>query len=220
MSTRYLKRLFNPRSIVIIGASERLNNMGGVVLQNLQEGGYKGQLAVVHPDGHGEVFGVPAFTEVSALDWVVDLAIICSPPATVPGMVEVLGQQGVKAAMILTGGLSRDVGADGKSQRDAIREAAEPYGIRILGPDCMGMLAPWQSINASYSHLNIQKGKVSYIGQSGLLGTAMIDWANGQGIGFSHFLTLGMGWMWILLPLLIIWRRTRTPRRFCCRWIT
>ncbi|MBN3561567.1 GNAT family N-acetyltransferase [Aliamphritea spongicola] len=193
MSTRYLKRLFNPRSIVIIGASERLNNMGGVVLQNLQEGGYKGQLAVVHPDGHGEVFGVPAFTEVSALDWVVDLAIICSPPATVPGMVEVLGQQGVKAAMILTGGLSRDVGADGKSQRDAIREAAEPYGIRILGPDCMGMLAPWQSINASYSHLNIQKGKVSYIGQSGLLGTAMIDWANGQGIGFSHFLTLGDG---------------------------
>lgn len=193
VSTRYLKRLFNPKSIVIIGASERPDNMGGVVLQNLLEGGYKGQLAVVHPDIQSEVFGVQAVAEVTDLDWVADLAIICSPPATVPAVVETLGRQGVKAAMILTGGLSRALGPDGKSQRDAIREAAEPYGIRILGPDCMGMLAPWQNINASYSHLNIQKGKVSYIGQSGLLGTAMIDWANGQGIGFSHFLTLGDG---------------------------
>lgn len=193
MSTKYLKRFFKPKSIVVFGASEKENSMGGVVLQNLLEGGYQGKLMVVNKRGYKTVFGVPCYASLSKLPEMPDLAIICSPPDTVADLIRKLGAHMVKAAMILTGGLSRSSEARGNCLRDDIREAAKPYGIRILGPDCMGLLVPGQKMNASYSHVNILKGKVSYIGQSGLLGTAMIDWANGQEIGFSHFLTLGDG---------------------------
>lgn len=193
MSTRYLKRFFKPKSIAVFGASERENSMGGVVLNNLLESGYQGKLMAVNKRGYKTVFGVPCYQGLSKLPEMPDLAIICSPPETVADLVRKLGAHMVKAAMILTGGLSRSSESRGNCLRDDIREAAKPYGIRILGPDCMGLLVPGQNMNASYSHVNISKGKVSYIGQSGLLGTAMIDWANGQEIGFSHFMTLGDG---------------------------
>ncbi|MCV6610089.1 MAG: CoA-binding protein, partial [Amphritea sp.] len=180
LSTKYLKRFFKPRSIAVFGASEKENSMGGVVLQNLLESGYKGKLMAVNKRGYDTVYGVPCYKGVSKLPEMPDLAIICSPPESVAELVRKLGAHMVKAAMILTGGLSRSSENRGNCLRDDIIEAARPYGIRILGPDCMGMLVPGHNMNASYSHVNIRKGKVSYIGQSGLLGTAMIDWANGQ----------------------------------------
>ncbi|MEH6577052.1 MAG: bifunctional acetate--CoA ligase family protein/GNAT family N-acetyltransferase [Amphritea sp.] len=193
MSTKYLKRFFKPKSIAVFGASERENSMGGVVLQNLLESGYQGKLMAVNKRGYETVFGVSCYKGLSKLPEMPDLAIICSPPESVADIVRQLGAHMVKAAMILTGGLSRSTETRGNCLRDEIREAAKPYGIRILGPDCMGLLVSGHNMNASYSHVNIKKGKVSYVGQSGLLGTAMIDWANGQEIGFSHFLTLGDG---------------------------
>lgn len=193
MSTRYLKRFFMPRSIAIFGASEREDSMGGIVLRNLLESGFEGRLMAVNPKGYGAVNGVPCFTGVAELPEMPDLAIICSPPGTVAAIIRKLGANMVKAAMILTGGLSLHQSARARALREEVREAARPYGIRILGPDCMGMLVPGSKMNASYSHINISKGKVAYVGQSGLLGTAMIDWASGQGIGFSHFLTVGDG---------------------------
>ncbi|MCP4614368.1 MAG: bifunctional acetate--CoA ligase family protein/GNAT family N-acetyltransferase [Planctomycetes bacterium] len=192
MSTKYLKRFFKPSSIAVFGASERENSMGGVVLQNLQESGFKGPLYAVNSQGYESVHGTPCYRCLPDLPEMPDLAIICSPPETVPDVIRALGASMVKAAMILTGGLSIAEG-DSQSLRDQVKEAARPYGIRILGPDCMGMLVPGHNMNASYSHVNILKGKVAYIGQSGILGTAMIDWATGQEIGFSHFLTLGDG---------------------------
>ncbi|MBQ0756259.1 MAG: bifunctional acetate--CoA ligase family protein/GNAT family N-acetyltransferase [Amphritea sp.] len=193
MSTQYLKRFFKPKSIAVFGASEKENSMGGIVLQNLLDGGYQGKLMAVNKRGYDQVYGVTCYKGLSKLPEMPDLAIICSPPESVAELVRKLGANMVKAAMILTGGLSRASEPLGRSMRDEIMEAARPYGIRILGPDCMGMLVSAHKMNASYSHLNIRKGKVSYVGQSGLLGTAMIDWANGQEIGFSHFLTLGEG---------------------------
>jgi len=192
VSTKYLKRFFKPASIAVFGASARENSMGGVVIQNLQESGFKGSLYAVNSQGYDEVHGVKCFSHLTELPEMPDLAIICSPPDTVIEIVRALGASMVKAAMILTGGLSI---AEGESQsfRDQIKAAAKPYGLRILGPDCMGMLVPGHNMNASYSHVNILKGKVAYVGQSGILGTAMIDWATGQEIGFSHFLTLGGG---------------------------
>lgn len=193
LSTKYLKRFFKPKSIAVFGASERENSMGGVVLQNLLESGYQGKLMAVNKRAYDSVFGVPCYAGLSKLPEMPELAIICSPPESVADIVRKLGAHMVKAAMILTGGLSRSTEARGNCLRDEIRDAAKPYGIRILGPDCMGLLVSGQNMNASYSHVNIKKGKVSYVGQSGLLGTAMIDWANGQEIGFSHFMTLGDG---------------------------
>lgn len=193
MSTRYLKRFFKPRSIAVFGASEREDSMGGIVLRNLIESGFEGPLMAVNSKGYEQVNGIPCFAGVADLPEMPDLAIICSPPEAVAGIIRKLGANMVKAAMILTGGLSLHQSAHARTLRDEVREAAKPYGIRILGPDCMGMLVPGSKMNASYSHINILKGKVAYVGQSGLLGTAMIDWANGQEIGFSHFLTIGDG---------------------------
>jgi len=193
VSTKYLKRFFKPQSIAVFGASEREGSMGGAVVQNLLESGFQGRLMVVNSQGYSKVHGVECFSSVNELPEMPDLAIICSPPASVPELIRKLGAHMVKAALILTGGLSRTHSANNRSLREEVIEAARPYGIRILGPDCMGMLVPGHNMNASYSHVNIRKGKVAYVGQSGLLGTAMIDWANGQEIGFSHFLTLGDG---------------------------
>jgi acetyltransferase len=193
VSTRYLKRFFKPRSIAVFGASEREDSMGGIVLRNLLESGYEGSLMAVNSKGYESVNGVSCYAGVAELPEMPDLAIICSPPEAVAGIVRKLGANMVKAAMILTGGLSLHQSSHARTLREDVREAARPYGIRILGPDCMGMLVPGSKMNASYSHVNILKGKVAYVGQSGLLGTAMIDWANGQEIGFSHFLTLGDG---------------------------
>lgn len=165
--------------------------MGGIVLRNLLESGYAGELMAVNSQGYAEVNGVSCFSAVGELPEMPDLAIICSPPESVPGIIRKLGANMVKAAMILTGGLNPDT--SNGSLREAVKEAAQPYGIRILGPDCMGLLVPGSNMNASFSHVNIRKGKVAYVGQSGLLGTAMIDWASGQEIGFSHFMTLGQG---------------------------
>ncbi|MDO6513111.1 bifunctional acetate--CoA ligase family protein/GNAT family N-acetyltransferase [Neptuniibacter sp. 2_MG-2023] len=193
MATKYLKRFFKPASIAVFGASAREDSMGGIVIQNLLESGFKGSIYAVNRHEYDEVHGVPCFKTLSDLPEMPDLAIVCSPPETVADLIRGLGVSMVKAAMILTGGLSMMKDETHRSLRDEVREVAKPYGIRIMGPDCMGMLVPGHNMNASYSHVNILKGKVAYIGQSGILGTAMIDWATGQEIGFSHFLTLGDG---------------------------
>jgi acetyltransferase len=193
VSTKYLKRFFKPESIAIFGASEREDSMGGIVLRNLLDSGYAGKLMAVNAQGYEQVNGVHCYRSLSDLPEMPDLAIICSPPESVAGIIRKLGANMVKAAMILTGGLSNSDSDHSRSLREEVREAARPYGIRILGPDCMGLLVPGSKLNASYAHVNISKGKVAYVGQSGLLGTAMIDWASGQEIGFSHFLTLGEG---------------------------
>jgi acetyltransferase len=193
LSTKYLKRFFKPRSIAVFGASEKEGNMGGIVLRNLQDSGFPGGLLAVNPEDYDSVFGIDCYKGVSDLPEMPDLAIICSPPETVADIIRKLGANRVKAAMILTGGLSISLNPKARSLSEDVKEAAKPYGIRILGPECMGLLVPGSKMNASYSHVNISKGKVAYIGQSGLIGTAMIDWANGQEIGFSHFMTLGAG---------------------------
>lgn len=193
MGTKYLKRFFKPKSIVVFGASEKPGSMGGMVVQNLLNSAFPGVLMCINPEGYDKVFDAPCYKSISDLSEMPDLAIICSPPSTVPDIIRKLGAHMVKAAMILTGGLSIKNNPEAKTLSESVKEAAKPYGIRILGPDCMGLLVPGSSMNASYSHMNIQKGKVAYIGQSGMLGAAMIDWASGQEIGFSHFLTLGDG---------------------------
>lgn len=193
MSTKYLKRFFKPRSIAVFGASEKAESMGGIVIQNLIDSNFPGTLMAVNPEGYDAVYGVSCYRGITELPEMPDLAIICAPPEAVADIVRKLGANLVKAALILTGGLSLAGSRSAEALAEEVKEAARPYGIRIMGPDCMGMLVPGSNMNASYSHINITKGKVAYIGQSGLLGTAMIDWAAGQGIGFSHFLTLGEG---------------------------
>lgn len=187
MSTRFLRYFFEPRTLAVIGASEKNFSLGGQVVANLLDGQFPGRIWTVNPKGYAEVHGCPCFAHLHDLPEVPDLAVICTPAEVAPETVAELGRFGVKAALVLTSsqGLNR---SDYKLR---LLEAAQASGIRVMGPECMGILVPSRKLNASYAPQNIKPGKVAYIGQSGMLGNAIIDWANGRGIGFSHLVTLG-----------------------------
>lgn len=192
MSTRFLRHFFEPRTIAVIGASEKPDSLGGLVIRNLQEASFPGTIWAVNPKGYDQVFGQPAFARIGQLPEAPDLAVICSPVATVPGRIARLGSIGVRAALVLSGGSHLDEARDGKASiRQRMLDAARQSGIRVLGPECMGLIVPGRKLNASYANRPIKAGKVAYLGQSGMLGTAMIDWAAGRGVGFSHLITLG-----------------------------
>ncbi|TDO13819.1 MULTISPECIES: bifunctional acetate--CoA ligase family protein/GNAT family N-acetyltransferase [Halomonas] len=192
MSTRFLRHFFEPASIAVIGASEKPHSTGGLVIRNLREGGFAGSIWAVNPEDDETVFSVPCVGHVSQLPEVPDLAVICTPVASVPELLDKLGRFGVKAALVLSVGAHLDDEQNGtESIRSRMLAAARVSGIRVLGPECMGLIVPGRKLNASYASQPVKAGRVAYLGQSGMLGNAMIDWAAGRGIGFSHLLTLG-----------------------------
>ncbi|TVP51268.1 MAG: GNAT family N-acetyltransferase [Halomonas sp.] len=203
MSTRFLHHFFEPRTIAVIGASEKPASLGGLVLRNIQEAGFKGTLWAVNLKGYSQVFGAPCVSNISELPEIPDLAVVCSPINGVPNLIKKLGQYGVKAALVLSGGayLDRDKGNKG-SIRERMLSAARVSGIRVLGPECMGLIVPGKKLNASYASQPVKAGRVAYLGQSGMLANAMIDWAAGRDVGFSHLITVGDS-VDVLLPDLI-----------------
>ena len=174
----------------MIGASERLGSVGATVMRNVLEGGFDGPVWPVNPR-RASVAGQRAFSSVADLPTVPDLAVICTPPPAVPGVVAELGRCGTRAAVVLTGGLSRATTEDGRTLTQAMLEAARPYLLRILGPNCVGVLVPGIGLNASFAHVSARAGNVAFVSQSGALTTAMLDWARSNGVGFSHFISLG-----------------------------
>ena len=120
-----------------------------------------------------------------------ELAVICTPAQTVPGIIAALGERGTKAAIVLSAGLSAARTADGKTVTAAMLDAARPFLLRVLGPNCVGLLVPGIGLNASFAHTSALPGKLAMVSQSGALTTAMLDWAKSRGIGFSHFVSLG-----------------------------
>ncbi len=193
MSTRHLEALFKPKSIAILGASERSNNLGGMVLRNLMSADYPGKLVVVNEKSYDDIHGIECIRKISHLPFRPDLAIICTPPQTVPLLLRQLAQARVKTAMILTGGLSRTHSRSGRPLMYSVQEVARETGIRVLGPETIGIMVPANNINATYMHMGVLPGKIAYVGQSGTLASAVIDWALSRGIGFSHLTTLGDG---------------------------
>ncbi|MFG6137079.1 bifunctional acetate--CoA ligase family protein/GNAT family N-acetyltransferase [Halomonas sp. B23F22_10] len=203
MSTRFLHHFFSPRSIAVVGASEKPHSMGGIVIRNLLEGGFAGTLWAINPKGYDSVHGVDGLSRVHQLPRVPDLAVVCTPVARVPGVIAELGRFGVRAALVLSGGANLNEDLDGHgSIRGRMLAAARESGIRVLGPGCMGLIVPGRRLNASYASQPVKKGRMAYLGQSGMLGNAMIDWAAGRGIGFSHLLTVGDS-VDVLLPDMI-----------------
>ena len=193
MSTRYLESLFNPASIVVIGASERSNSLGGMVLRNLMGGGFSGRLLVVNQNDYDNVHGVPCVRKVAKMDFSPELAIICTPPDTVAKTIKRLGEAGVRTAIVMTGGMSRTHSKTGQPLMYSVREAARETGIRVLGPNTIGLMVPARNLNATYAHMGAIPGKVAFVGQSGTIASSVIDWAFARGVGFSYFLTLGDG---------------------------
>ena len=182
MTIRNLDPLFDPRSVAVIGASARPASVGGTVWRNVRAG-FAGARWAVNPK-HTDLDGEPCHADIAALPSAPDLAVICTPPATVPGLVAALGARGTRAVIVLTAGL------DGTTKQ-AMLDAARPHLLRILGPNCLGLLAPHAGLNASFSHIAAQPGSLAFVSQSGALATSILDWAAGRGIGFSQVVSLG-----------------------------
>jgi acetyltransferase len=190
MSVRNLEALFAPASVAVIGISERPDNLGRVVWRNLRAGGFKGPLWLVD-QRHAVVAGERTWPDVASLPGVPELAVICTPAATVPNLIAELGAKGTRAAAVLSAGLKQPGPLGGGSLEQAMLDAARPYLLRILGPNCLGLLVPGAALNASFAPGSALPGKLAFVTQSGALATAMLDWANSRGIGFSHFVSLG-----------------------------
>ncbi len=190
MTVRNLNYLFRPKSVAVIGASNKPRSVGATVLANLLQGGFAGPIMAVNPK-YKTLADLPVYPNVNALPTTPDLAVICTPPATIPGLLAELGERGTKAAVVLTAGLSQVVDQHGLSLKSAMLEAARPHLLRILGPNCVGLIVPGIGLNASFAHTNALRGRLAFVSQSGALTTAVLDWANSKGIGFSHFISLG-----------------------------
>jgi len=192
MSLRNLDQLFSPKSVALIGASDRPHSVGATVWTNLSRG-YAVQgdphLMAVNPR-LTHLQGWPVYPDVASLPQTPELAVIATPPATVPALITQLIQRGTRAAVVLTAGMDGDHG-DGRTYRQAMLDAAKPDVFRILGPNCVGLLVPNLQLNASFAPTDALPGKVAFVSQSGALVTAVLDWARGRDIGFSHFISLG-----------------------------
>jgi len=191
MSIRNLGHLFHPRSVAVIGASERPGSVGATVWRNILAGGFGGPLWPVNRR-HAQVGGHPAFGSVRDLPGVPDLAVICTPAPTVPKLIGELGAAGCRAAVVISAGMDADAGG-ARSLRQAMLEAARPWLLRILGPNCVGVLVPGIGLNASFAPGAALPGRLAFVAQSGALVTAVLDWAAARRIGFSCFVSLGDG---------------------------
>lgn len=183
-----LDAFFQPRSIAIFGASERPDSMGGLVLRNLLAAGFEGPVVAVNRKGYAQVYGVPCVTALKAGDSV-DLAVLCLPGKGLQRAIKSVAVSGCKAALILSGGMARDQLTVTRMRR--LKLLARHWGIRLLGPNSLGLVVPSQKLNLSWSHVPVAAGDIAYVGMSSALGSALLDWAAGRGFGFSHFVTVG-----------------------------
>ncbi|MEQ8268896.1 MAG: bifunctional acetate--CoA ligase family protein/GNAT family N-acetyltransferase [Parvibaculum sp.] len=189
MSIRNLDRMYAPRSVALVGASGREGAVGNVLLRNLLGAGFKGPIRAVNPKG-GRIGDVELYKDIASLPETPDLAIIATPPHTVPSLVADLGARGTKAAVVITAGFG-ELGEEGRALQAKMLEAAKPYLLRIVGPNCLGIMAPGNGLNGSFGHLQPETGNVAFVSQSGAIVTAVLDWATSRGIGFSHIVSLG-----------------------------
>lgn len=193
MSIRNLDALFSPKSIALVGGSSNDESIGGVLARNLLDADFErvhgGSVWIVNK-AHDEVRGRRSYRRVKALPHAPDLAIIATPPASVPKLVRELGEKGARAAVIITAGFG-ELGEKGSALQQQILAAAKPFTMRILGPNCLGILIPGLGINGSFAHRDARAGGLAFMSQSGAILTAMLDWADTRGVGFSSLLSLG-----------------------------
>jgi acetyltransferase len=183
-----IRKLLNPRTVALIGATDRAGTIGRDILENLFASGDR-QIFPVNP-ARAAVFDRPCYASVADVPTLIDLAIIATPAHTVPECVEACGKAGVEGIIIISAGFS-EVGAEGKALEDRIVEIRKRYGTRIIGPNCTGVLSPHLNLKASFLKNCPEKGKIAFISHSGAFGRALLDWGISSHIGFSVFASLG-----------------------------
>lgn len=185
MTVRNLDFTLHPRSVAVVGASDRPGSVGAVVMGNILAGGFPGPVWPVNPK-HGAVAGLPCHASVADLPEAPDLAVILAPAAGVPGIVGALGDKGCRVAVVASSGITE---ANGLRQR--MLDAARPHVLRVIGPDSVGLIVPPAHLNASFAHMGAESGQLALLSQSGSIATAAVDWAVTRGIGFSQVVSLG-----------------------------
>jgi len=183
VTVRHLDSLLQPALVAVFGASDRPGRVGTTVWRNLRAGRFAGALMPVNPRLR-QLDGVPVSADVAGLPAAPELAVLCTPPYTIAPLIAELGARGTRAAIVITAGLTPE-------QKQAALEAARPHLLRLLGPNCLGLLSPRIGLNASFAHTDALPGNIAFVSQSGALVTAVLDWAKGRGIGFSHMVSLG-----------------------------
>jgi acetyltransferase len=188
MSIYRLDQLFSPKSIGLIGASPRPTSPGRAVLRNLQSAGFKGPIHLINPH-YEEIEGVRSVRSLDALPDAPDLIVIAAPPQAVPGIVAAVGGKGTPAGIIITAGLGHGPGSFAESSEAAARSK----GLRLVGPNCLGVLVPGSRLNASFAASMPNPGDLALISQSGAIATGLVEWAATRAIGFSAIVSLGDG---------------------------
>lgn len=184
-----LNKLFNPKTIAVIGASNKPEHPGYAIMKNLIYDGFDGRVYPVNPNTEN-IFGSKSFKSVSDIPETIDLAMIAIPAASVPETLVACGQKKIPSVIIISSGF-KEVGPEGQSLFHQIGEIAKQYDITILGPNCLGYIRPAKSLNASFANSMAHPGGIAFISQSGALGTAVLDWSIKQKVGFSYFVSIG-----------------------------
>ncbi|GGF79526.1 GCN5 family N-acetyltransferase [Azorhizobium oxalatiphilum] len=190
MTTRNLDALFHPSAIALVGAGNRPGSIGTVVARNLFEAGFDGPILSVNPKERA-VRSSLNYAAVADLPIPVDLAVLTGAPQDLPATIHALGEKGCRAAIVLSGGFGLEDGPEAAVLRQKMLDAARPHLLRIIGPNCLGFISTSAHINASYAHLMPRKGDVAFLSQSAALASAVLDWADGRGVGFSYVASLG-----------------------------
>ncbi len=190
MTVRNLDYLFRPKSVALVGASSRPSSVGSVVAHNLLAGEFDGPVMPVNPR-HKSVHGVITYPDVASLPIVPDMAVVCTPADMVPGVIAELGARGTKGAVVISAGFGEEGSEHGRALLQAALDAARPHLLRIVGPNCLGVLVPHSGLNASFATAAPTDGKLAFVAQSGAVVASVIDWAESHALGFSHLVSLG-----------------------------
>lgn len=185
----HLDYLFNPRCVAVIGASDRKGSVGTKVFSNILNGHYLGKLYPVNPK-HKKVQGRICVSSVTDISDEVDLAIITTPGSTILDIMKTCAIKKIHAVVIISAGFSEQ-GSEGKLLEKTILEFAHQHAIRIIGPNCLGVMRPHLNLNATFDNSNVEAGPVALISQSGAICAAILDWAVTRKIGFSSVISLG-----------------------------
>ncbi len=184
-----LEKIFQPKSIAAIGASDREGTVGNALIKNLIQGSFTGNVYPVN-SRHDTIQGLKSYQTIGDIPERIDLAVIATPAKVVPGLVEECGQAGVGGLVILSAGFA-EAGEAGQRMYQEILKTAKKYHMRVIGPNCLGFINPSMGINASFAADMALPGKIAFISQSGALCTGILDWSLDQNVGFSHFVSIG-----------------------------
>ena len=184
-----MKELLSPNSVAIIGASNDETKLGGMLVKNMLNAGFKGKLYPINPKG-GEIMGLKAYPSVTDVGEPIDLAVVAVKAAFVEGEIRKMKEAGIKAAAILTAGFKED-SAEGAELEKKLVQAAKESDVRFLGPNCFGLMCAGRGVNATFTHMLPKEGNITIFSQSGAVGSSIIDWAVANQMGLAHFITFG-----------------------------